>query len=94
MFLLEKALYEIAYEAAHRPAWTRFNQLARRAPGAVGIWHETYLVDRAETIYVGMPPSGLAKATAAVPVSRRGDRSRDRLAAGRTSAPEAPILSA
>jgi hypothetical protein len=80
--------------AAHRPAWTRFNQLARRAPGAVGIWHETYLVDRAETIYVGMPPSGLAKATAAVPVSRRADRSRDRLAAGRTAVSEAPILSA
>ena len=72
--------------SSHRPAWTRFNRRARRAPGAVGIWHETYLVDRAETVYVGMPPSGLAKATGAVPVGRRGERSRDRLAVGRTAA--------
>ena len=86
--------YASAAGASHRPAWTRFNQLARRAPGAVGIWHETYLVDRAETIYSGMPPSGLAKATRSVPVARRGERSRERLAAGRAAAPEAPILSA
>ncbi len=65
----------------HRPAWARFNQMIRRAPGAVGIWHETYLVDRAETVYSGMPPSGLAAATAAVPVARRGETAHQRLAA-------------
>ena len=66
--------------SSHRPAWARFNHMVRKAPGAVGIWHETYLVDRAETVYSGMPPSGLAAATAAVPVSRRGETARERLA--------------
>jgi hypothetical protein len=65
--------------AAHRPAWTRFNQMIRKAPGAVGIWHETYVVDRAESIYSGMPPAGLAAATASVPVARRGETARQRL---------------
>ena len=76
-------LYAYASDAnsRHRPAWAKFNQLARRAPGAVGIWHETYLVHRAETVYSGMPLSGLAAATAAVPVARRGETARERLAA-------------
>jgi hypothetical protein len=67
--------------STHRPAWAKFNQMIRRAPGAVGIWHETYRVDRAETLYSGMPPYGLAAATAAVPVARRGEAARERLAA-------------
>ena len=67
--------------AAHRPAWVRFNQMVRRAPGAVGIWHETYVVERAETVYSGMPISGLAAATASVPVARRGESARERLRA-------------
>jgi hypothetical protein len=68
-------------DSLHRPAWARFNQAVRQAPGAVGIWHETYLVDRAETVYKDMPPSGLAAATAAVPVARRGETARERVAA-------------
>ena len=70
-------------DAEHRPAWSAFNRRARAVPGAVGIWHETYLVDRAESVYVGMPATGLAAATAAVPVGRRGDRAVDRLAGAR-----------
>jgi hypothetical protein len=66
--------------SSHRPAWARFNQVVRSAPGGVGIWHETYVVDRAETVYSGMPPAGLAAATAAVPVARRGETARKRLA--------------
>ena len=68
-------------DAQHRPAWSTFNRQARKASGAVGIWHETFLVDRAESIYVGMPPSGLAKATASVPVARKGERAAERLRA-------------
>ena len=67
--------------STHRPAWAKFNQMIRRAPGAVGLWHETYRVDRAESFYSGMPPSGLAAATAAVPIARRGEAARERLAA-------------
>jgi Domain of unknown function (DUF4188) len=74
-------LYAYASErnAAHRPAWAAFNRRARKAPGAVGIWHETYVVDRAESIYAGMPVSGLAAATSSVPVARRGESAKERL---------------
>ena len=65
--------------AEHRPSWTRFNRMIRKVPGAVGIWHETYVVERAESIYSGMPASGLAAATSAVPVARRGETARERL---------------
>ena len=76
-------LYAYASEtsAQHHPAWSKFNRRARTAPGAVGIWHETFEVSRAESIYVGMPPSGVAAATQLAPVARRGDRAIQRLAA-------------
>ena len=70
-------------DSTHRPAWTAFNQRARKAPGAVGIWHETFQVARAESIYVGMPKSGLAAATNLVPVGKRSDRAVQRIAAQR-----------
>lgn len=75
-------LYDYASNSSahHRPAWTRFNRLARKAPAAVGVWHETFTVAQAESIYVGMPKvSGLAKATTSIPVTRRLDRARDRI---------------
>jgi hypothetical protein len=52
----------------HMPAWQRFNREARSS-GAVGIWHETYIVGRGnyEAIYANMPEFGLAKATERVP---------------------------
>ncbi len=71
-------------DAEHRPAWTAFNQRARKAPGAVGIWHETYVVERAESIYVGMPVTGLGRATSLVPVGRHAERAAARLAGGTT----------
>ena len=74
-------------DAVHRPAWTEFNARARKAPGAVGIWHETYVVERAESVYVGVPPTGLGRATATVPVGRNADRAAARLAAGATARP-------
>lgn len=76
--------YASRTDAEHRPAWTSFNQRARRAPGAVGIWHETFQVSTAESVYVGMPVSGLAKATSAAPVGPRGQRATDRYRAGKT----------
>jgi hypothetical protein len=76
--------YASAPSSTHRPAWSAFNRRARSAPGAVGIWHETYVVDRAESMYVGVPASGLALATEAVPVTKASDRARARSDAGRT----------
>lgn len=76
--------YASAPTQEHRPAWTRFNRRVRANPGVVGIWHETYVVDRTETIYVGTPAMGLPKATAVVPIASRHDRARARVADGRT----------
>ncbi len=66
-------------QGKHRPAWAAFNRRARRTPGVVGIWHETYQVARAETVYVDLPPLGLAAATARRQVTGRLDHARDRL---------------
>jgi hypothetical protein len=77
----QEKLYAYASDrnASHRPAWAAFNRRARKAPGTVGIWHETYVVERAESIYSGMPVSGLAAATTSVPVARRGETAAERL---------------
>lgn len=76
-----ESLYEYASatDAAHRPAWTAFNRRARQHPGTVGIWHETYRVDAAESMFVDCPPLGVGAAVGAVPVTARKDRARDRL---------------
>lgn len=78
---LEK-LYAYASDpqASHRPAWSAFNRRARNAPQAVGVWHETYPVAGAESIYVGMPPIGLAEVVGSRPVTGRGHRAADRQA--------------
>lgn len=67
-------------DAQHRPAWAAFNRRARRAPAAVGIWHETYVVDRAESIYAGTQELGLAGFTERVPVTGPTSQATDRLA--------------
>lgn len=68
-------------ERAHRPAWQEFNTRARRHPGAVGIWHETYAVPTGghESIYHGTTMFGLGAVAGLVPVRRRGDTARQRL---------------
>ncbi|MGM7679124.1 DUF4188 domain-containing protein [Microbacterium sp. A94] len=78
--------YASAPSQEHRPAWTAFNKAARKAPGAVGIWHETFLVERAESMYVSTKKMGLAKATELVEVSGRHNRAQARFAEGRTPA--------
>jgi len=70
--------------AEHRPAWAAFNKRARKVPGAVGIWHETFVTERAESMYVAMPPTGLAAATSSVEVIRSRDRAAARAEAGAT----------
>lgn len=75
--------YAQATSLAHRPAWKAFHARARSAQGAVGLWHETFAVPAGghEALYIDMPPFGLARATGAVEVSRRGRTARERLAA-------------
>ena len=74
-------LYDYAADpkAGHRPAWAAFNRNARKAAGAVGIWHETFPVSKAESVYVHSPAQGLLKATAGRPVTSRTNSARQRL---------------
>lgn len=76
-------LYAYARDAtaAHVPAWRAFNAAARSNPGAVGIWHETFVMDAGgvETLYTNGARIGLGAFTGTVPVSRRGRTARERL---------------
>ncbi len=69
-------------DGAHRPAWRAFHERARRSRGAVGVWHETYVVPAGghETVYNDMPVSGLAAAMRHHPVRPRTETARGRLA--------------
>lgn len=79
--------YARSRDQAHLPAWKEFNRRVRDS-GDVGIFHETYVVDRHETVYVGMPERfGLGGATALVPIARRGQRAAHRLD---TAVPDEP----
>ncbi len=50
------------------------------------MWHETFRVDTAESVYVSTKPMGLPKATELVEVGKRYDRAQARFADGRTEA--------
>lgn len=64
----------------HRPAWTTFFATTKRVPGAVGVWHETYEVKRAESIFVDMPPTGLGAALGLALVTAASHTARKRIA--------------
>ena len=72
--------YARAADREHLPAWRAFNRRVR-ATGAVGIHHETYVVPPSarESVYVHMPPHGLAKALGSAPARARGLTARHRL---------------
>lgn len=71
-------IYAYAHDLgrSHRPASKAFYERGRRAGGAVGIWHETYAVPAGghESLYLAMPPTGLAAATGVAPLVGRGRR--------------------
>ncbi|MEU4196607.1 DUF4188 domain-containing protein [Kribbella sp. NPDC026611] len=64
----------------HRPAWVDFFRNSFKG-GAVGIWHETYVVPagNTETIYGNMPLFGLGRIAGVEPVGKRGDTAAERL---------------
>ena len=66
----------------HWPAWTAFNK-AIGDNGSVGIFHETYCVDRGrfETIYGNMPPYGLGRVSGLVPATGSRNAARERMQA-------------
>ncbi|MGI8539069.1 MAG: DUF4188 domain-containing protein [Rubrobacteraceae bacterium] len=55
-------------DEGHMPGWQKFNRRVRKG-GAVGLWHEAYLVGPGcyEAVYADVPMSGLARATTCVP---------------------------
>ena len=67
----------------HLPAWQRFNSTVGR-DGSVGIFHETFIVERGnyEAIYSNMPVFGLAKATEHVRAVGGRETTRRRLMRG------------
>ncbi len=67
----------------HLPAWQHFNRTIG-SDGSVGIFHETYIVERGnyETIYSNMPVFGLAKATEHVQAIGGRETARRRLIRG------------
>jgi hypothetical protein len=66
---------------SHWPAWVAFNKRVGNSRGDVGIWHETYRVRAGEyeCVYSGMPPFGLAKASATVDAIGPLESARGRL---------------
>ena len=68
-------------EKLHAPAWATFNRAARDARGDVGIWHETYVIrdGQYESIYSGMPPTGLGNAGQLSPAAGTKEAARGRL---------------
>ena len=73
--------YARSKDHEHWPAWVAFNKRISAAGGDVGIWHETYRVSSGqwETIYGGMPATGLGKATSIIPITASRARARQRL---------------
>jgi hypothetical protein len=70
-------------DKAHLPAWRAFNRAAASG-GAVGIWHETFLVraGQYEAIYNNMPAYGLGLAGSLVPSAGRMNTAKGRLGDG------------
>ncbi len=70
-------------ERAHVPAWRRWVKRWGLG-GAVGIWHETYVIEPGahESVYVHMPPFGLGKVGPLVPAEGALKTAAGRLAAG------------
>ncbi len=66
--LEELLAYARSAQAEHHPAWKKFNRVIADN-GAVGIYHEAYVMHPANihTVYRNMPPFGLAKATVSRP---------------------------
>ena len=72
----------------HFPAWIAYYQKLKKAGPAVGIWHETYLIEpgKYETIYGQMPLFGLAKA------GRARQSPTHEMAPDRMKTPQSPTL--
>lgn len=73
--------YARSRDHEHWPAWVAFNKQMAASRGDVGIWHETYRVasGQYETVYSGMPPTGLGAVTKLAPAAGRKESARGRM---------------
>ena len=71
--------YAKSADSEHLPAWKSFNRAAKSS--AVGIWHETYVIEpgHAETVYKNMPTFGLGKVAGLQPAVGRLNSATERL---------------
>ena len=73
--------YAANAERKVRPAWTAFYKRATSGTGAVGIFHETYIVrpGEVETLYADTPADfGLGGAVGTKPVTPKTETARER----------------
>jgi len=79
--------YAHARDKEHLPAWAEFNRRVG-GNGAVGIFHESYLVPAGgyECVYANMPRFGLARAGEMVPAVGRLQTAKSRLGEARVEA--------
>lgn len=72
--------YAKAKDAEHLPAWKAFNKMVMQS-SAVGIWHETYVIDKnkTENIYNNMPPFGFGKVGELKTISSKTNSAEQRL---------------
>ena len=73
--------YAKAGELDHLPAWRAFNKAARKS-NAVGVFHETYVLDNGnhEAIYSNLPKAILlGAAVGQVAIGKQTESSRERL---------------
>ncbi|MEH7462148.1 DUF4188 domain-containing protein [Bacillus thuringiensis] len=76
-----EALEHYARHASlHVEAWKDFNLKVSKTK-TVGIFHETYVIEKGqyESVYVNMPRFGLAKAGESVPVNQQRETARARM---------------
>lgn len=82
-------------DSLHFSAWQDYYEDGTKEDAAVGIWHETYIIDpdEYETVYNNMPPCGLAASdgTNIVPAADQRNTAAGRL--GHTDGYDSPVQS-
>ena len=75
--------YAKAKDSEHLPAWKAFNKGAMKSD-AVGIWHETYVMDKGKTenVYANMPKFGFGKVGELKPATGKRNTAGGRLSQG------------
>lgn len=89
------ALREYARDSdrLHFPTWQDYYEDGTKEDAALGIWHETYVVqaDEFESVYNNMPPHGLGACEETDLVTAAGERDTASGRIGRTDGSDSPL---